>query len=217
MSQKFIKINYFLKFFFLFFISLIIFSCGDSNNKIKVEKILLFGDSLMSGYGLSDEHHLSVVLEENLKSEGYKIEVINGSVSGDTSLDGLERIDETLSEFDVDLIILGLGANDMLRRINPQQIEQNLEKIIKIIQDKKINVVIAGMVASPTNGLSYKKKFDKMFSNIAKKNDIQLIPFLLDGVALKPELNLSDGIHPNEKGVLAISKTVKKSIIKLIK
>ena len=171
----------------------------------------------MSGYGLSDEHHLSVVLEENLKSEGYKIEVINGSVSGDTSLDGLERIDETLSEFDVDLIILGLGANDMLRRINPQQIEQNLEKIIKIIQDKKINVVIAGMVASPTNGLSYKKKFDKMFSNIAKKNDIQLIPFLLDGVALKPELNLSDGIHPNEKGVLAISKTVKKSIIKLIK
>ena len=217
MSQKFIKINYFLNFFFLFFISLIIFSCGDSNNKIKVEKILLFGDSLMSGYGLSDEHHLSVVLEENLKSEGYKIEVINGSVSGDTSLDGLERIDETLSEFDVDLIILGLGANDMLRRINPQQIEQNLEKIIKIIQDKKINVVIAGMVASPTNGLSYKKKFDKMFSNIAKKNDIQLIPFLLDGVALKPELNLSDGIHPNEKGVLAISKTVKKSIIKLIK
>ena len=217
MSQKFIKINYFLNFFFLFFISLIIFSCGDSNNKIKVEKILLFGDSLMSGYGLSDEHHLSVVLEENLKSEGYKIEVINGSVSGDTSLDGLERIDETLSEFDVDLIILGLGANDMLRRINPQQIEQNLEKIIKIIQDKKINVVIAGMVASPTNGLGYKKKFDKMFSNIAKKNDIQLIPFLLDGVALKPELNLSDGIHPNEKGVLAISKTVKKSIIKLIK
>ncbi len=206
----------FLKIFFFSFLSLIIFGCSDNNKKITVEKILLFGDSLMSGYALPEEHHLSVVLEDNLKSEGYNIEVINGSISGNTSLDGLDRIKETLSELDVDLIILGLGANDMLRKINPKQTEQNLEKMIKIIQDKNINLILAGMVASPSNGLSYKKKFDKTFSNLAKKYDIQLIPFLLDGVALKPELNLSDGMHPNEKGVLIISETIKKSVIKIL-
>ena len=206
----------FLKIFFFSFLSLIIFGCSDNNKKITVEKILLFGDSLMSGYGLPEEHHLSVVLEDNLKSEGYNIEVINGSISGNTSLDGLDRIEETLSELDVDLIILGLGANDMLRKINPKQTEQNLEKMIKIIQDKNINIILAGMVASPSNGLGYKKKFDKAFPNLAKKYDIQLIPFLLDGVALKPELNLSDGMHPNEKGVLIISETIKKSVIKIL-
>ena len=170
----------------------------------------------MSGYGLPEEHHLSVVLEDNLKSIGYNIEVINGSISGSTSLDGLDRIKETLSELDIDLVILGLGANDMLRKINPKQTEQNLEKIIKIIQDENVNIILTGMVASPTNGLGYKKKFDKTFPNLAKKYDIQLIPFLLDGVALKPELNLSDGMHPNEKGVLIISETIKKSVIKIL-
>jgi len=206
----------FLKIFFFSFLSLIIFGCSDNNKKITVEKILLFGDSLMSGYGLPEEDHLSVVLEDNLKSEGYNIKVINGSISGNTSLDGLDRIKETLSELDVDLIILGLGANDMLRKINPKQTEQNLEKMIKIIQDKNINIILAGMVASLSNGLGYKKKFDKAFPNLAKKYDIQLIPFLLDGVALKPELNLSDGMHPNEKGVLIISETIKKSVIKIL-
>ena len=206
----------FLKIFFFSFLSLIIFGCSDNNKKITVEKILLFGDSLMSGYGLPEEHHLSVVLEDNLKSDGYNIKVINGSISGNTSLDGLDRIKETLSELDVDLIILGLGANDMLRKIKPKQTEQNLEKMIKIIQDKNINIILAGMVASPSNGLGYKKKFDKAFPNLAKKYDIQLIPFLLDGVALKPELNLSDGMHPNEKGVLIISETIKKSVIKIL-
>ena len=204
------------KIFFFILLSLTIFSCGDNKKNIKVEKILLFGDSLMSGYGLSEKHHLSSVLEQNLKSEGYDIEVINGSTSGDTSSDGLDRIEDTLSEIDVDLIIIGLGANDMLRRFNPKQTEKNLEKIIKIIQDKNINIILAGMVASHSNGLSYKKKFDKIFPNLAKKYDIQLIPFLLDGVALKPELNLSDGMHPNEKGVLIISETIKKSVIKIL-
>tara|TARA_B100001741_G_scaffold303704_1_gene294076 strand:- start:113 stop:745 length:633 start_codon:yes stop_codon:yes gene_type:complete len=206
----------FFKIFFFSFLSFIIFGCSDNNKKITVEKILLFGDSLMSGYGLPEEHHLTVVLEDNLKSVGYNIEVINGSISGSTSLDGLDRIEETLSELDIDLVILGLGANDMLRKINPKQTEKNLEKIIKIIQDENVNIILAGMVASPANGLGYKKKFDKAFPNLAKKYDIQLIPFLLDGVALKPELNLSDGMHPNEKGVLIISETIKKSVIKIL-
>jgi len=194
-------------------LSLILVSCNEKNTKIKIEKVLLFGDSLMAGYGLPNEQHLSVVLEQNLRSEGYDIEVINGSVSGNTSLDGLNGIEETLSELGIDLIILGLGANDMLRKINPNETKQNLEKIIKIIQDKNIKIILAGMVASTSYGLNYKKKFDKIFPDLSKKYDLPLIPFLLDGVALNPNFNQSDGMHPNKKGTLIISETVKKSII----
>ena len=194
-------------------LSIILVSCNEKNTKVKIEKVLLFGDSLMAGYGLPNEQHLSVVLEQNLRSEGYDIEVINGSVSGNTSLDGLNRIEETLSELGIDLIILGLGANDMLRKINPNDTKQNLEKIIKIIQDKNIKIILAGMIASTSYGLNYKKKFDKIFPDLSKKYDLPLIPFLLDGVALNPNFNQSDGMHPNQKGTLIISETVKKSII----
>ena len=194
-------------------LSIILVSCNEKNTEIKIEKVLLFGDSLMTGYGLPNEQHLSVVLEQNLISEGYDIEVINGSVSGNTSLDGLNRIEETLSELGIDLIILGLGANDMLRKINSNETKKNLEKIIKIIQDKNIKIILAGMIASTSYGLNYKKKFDKIFPDLSKKYNLPLIPFLLDGVALNPNFNQSDGMHPNQKGTLIISETVKKSII----
>jgi acyl-CoA thioesterase-1 len=192
--------------------SILLISCGEKKSQIKLEKVLLFGDSLMSGYGLPEEDHLSVILEKSLRSEGYKIQVFNGSVSGDTSLDGLDRIEDELLDESYDLIIIGLGANDMLRRINPNQTKQNLNEIINIILDNNIKVILAGMVASPTNGLNYKKKFDKIYLDLSKKFELELIPFLLKGVALNPSLNQNDGIHPNEKGVLIISETIKKSI-----
>ena len=198
-------------------LSIILVSCNEKNTKNKIEKVLLFGDSLMAGYGLPHEQHLSVVLEQNLKSEGYDINVINGSISGNTSLDGLNRIEETLSELDIDLIILGLGANDMLRKINPNETKKNLEKIIKIIQNKNIKIILAGMVASTSYGLNYKKKFDKIFPDLSKKYDLPLISFLLDGVALNPNFNQSDGMHPNKKGTLIISETIKKSFIFFLK
>ena len=192
--------------------SILLISCGEKKSQIKLEKVLLFGDSLMSGYGLPEEDHLSVILEKSLKSEGYKIQVFNGSVSGDTSLDGLDRIEDELLDESYDLIIIGLGANDMLRRINPNQTKQNLDEIINIILDNNIKVILAGMVASPTNGLSYKKEFDKIYPDLSKKFEIELIPFLLKGVALNPNFNQDDGLHPNEKGVLIIAETIKRSI-----
>ena len=192
--------------------SILLISCSEKKSQIKLEKVFLFGDSLMSGYGLPEEDHLSVILEKSLKSEGYKIQVFNGSVSGDTSLDGLDRIEDELLDESYDLIIIGLGANDMLRRINPNQTKQNLDKIINIILDNNIKVILAGMVASPTNGLSYKKKFDKIYPDLSKKFELELIPFLLKGVALNPNFNQDDGLHPNEKGVLIIAETIKRSI-----
>ena len=123
-------------------ISILSISCSEKKSQIKIEKILLFGDSLMSGYGLPEEDHLSVVLEKSLKSEGYEIQIFNGSISGDTSLDGLDRIEDELSDVSYDLIIIGLGANDMLRRINPDQTKQNLEDIIKIIKRREMRCVM---------------------------------------------------------------------------
>ena len=197
--------------------SILLISCGEKKSQIKLEKVLLFGDSLMSGYGLPEEDHLSIILEKSLKSEGYEIQVFNGSVSGDTSLDGLDRIKDELLNESYDLIIIGLGANDMLRRINPDQTKQNLEDIINIITSNNIKIILAGMIASPTNGLNYKKKFDKIYPDLSKKFELELIPFLLKGVALNPSLNQADGIHPNEKGVLIIAETIKKSITNFLK
>ena len=205
--------NNLLIFFKTLLISLILISCSENNKLENVNKILLFGDSLMSGYGLKENQALSIILENDLKETGYNIRVINGSVSGDTSGDGLYRIEEYTSGGDVDLIVLGLGANDMLRRINPDQTESNLRKIIEIIKTKNIKIILAGMKASPTNGLAYKKRFDDIFPKLAEEYDLTLIPFLLKKVALNPKLNQSDGIHPNFEGTKVISETIKNILI----
>ena len=168
----------------------------------------------MAGYGLPNEHHLSFVLQESLKSKGHNIEIINGSVSGSTSSGGLNRIEWTLSEPGIDLMVLGLGSNDMLRGIEPGETKNNLEKIIQITQKKKIDINLAGMIAPNSHGSKYKKKFDRIFLDLSKEYKLELIPFLLDGVAMKPELNLSDGIHPNHEGIIIISAKLEKIILK---
>jgi acyl-CoA thioesterase-1 len=157
------------------------------------------------------------VLENNLQKDGRNITIINGSVSGSTSSGGLNRVDWTISEPDLNLIVIGLGANDMLRGIKPQETKKNLEKIIQIIQKKKIKIILAGMLAPTSHGANYKKEFDQIYPELSKKYNLPLIPFLLEGVAQNPELNQNDGIHPNEKGTLVISETIKKSILKIKK
>jgi acyl-CoA thioesterase-1 len=196
------------------FIIKIIVICLVTIKVSAIEKVILFGDSLMAGYGLPNEKHLSVVLQRNLVSEGHNIEVVNGSVSGSTSAGGLNIAEWTLSEPDIDLMILCLGANDMLRGINPKETKSNLGEIIKIAKDKNIKVIIAGMIAPTSYGLNYKKTFDKIFSDLAKIYELQLVPFLLEGVAQKPEFNLSDGMHPNDQGTIIISNTLKEAILK---
>ncbi|ETA69850.1 lysophospholipase L1-like esterase [Candidatus Pelagibacter ubique HIMB083] len=186
-------------------------------NASAIEKVVLFGDSLMAGYGLPKEHHLSIVLENNLKQAGLNIKVINGSVSGSTSSGGLNRADWSLSEPGIDLIILGLGANDMLRGIQPEETEKNLEKIIEIAKSKSIDIILAGMLAPTSHGAEYKKKFDQIYLNLSKKYNLKLIPFFLEGVAFNRSLNLSDGIHPNKEGTVVLSSTLKKTILDYIK
>jgi acyl-CoA thioesterase-1 len=195
----------------------IIAFCLVTINVNAVENIILFGDSLMAGYGLPQEKHLSVVLQNNMNESDYNLRIINGSVSGSTSAGGLNRAEWSLSEPYIDLMILGLGANDMLRGISPIETKRNLEKIIQIAKLRNIEIILAGMIAPTTYGFSYKKKFDNIYPNLAKKYDLNLIPFLLEGVALIAEFNQDDGIHPNEKGTLIVSETLTKSIISFIK
>ncbi len=162
-------------------------------------KIVLFGDSLMAGYGLSKKYHLSSILENNLIDKGYKVKVVNAGVSGDTSAGG----------------ILGLGANDMLRGIQPKETKNNLDKIIKLTLNKNIKIILAGMIAPNSYGQNYKKKFDELYKSLSDKYNLSFIPFLLEGVALNPDLNLEDGMHPNQEGVKIISNTIEEIIITL--
>jgi acyl-CoA thioesterase-1 len=199
------------------FIIKVITFCLVSINVNALETVILFGDSLMAGYGLPQEKHLSIVLQNKLVNNGYNIEIINGSVSGSTSASGLNRVEWSLSEPNIDLMILGLGANDMLRGISPTETEKNLEKIIQISKQKNIDVILSGMIAPSTYGFNYKKEFDNIYPGLAKKYSLRLIPFLLEGVVLKPELNQDDGMHPNAEGTLIISDTIEKSIISFIK
>ena len=138
------------------------------------------------------------------------------TVSGSTSSGGLNRVDWSLSEPGIDLIILGLGANDMLRGIQPEETKNNLEQIINIAKNKKIKIILAGMVAPNTHGKKYKKEFDDIYPKLSKRYNLPLIPFLLEGVALNPSLNQKDGIHPNKEGTIKVSDTIKKSIINFL-
>lgn len=179
-------------------------------------KIALFGDSLMSGYGLQKEFHLSSILEKSLLKKGFNVEVINASVSGDTTNGGLNRLNWFLDKNKIDIVVICLGANDMLRGINPNVIKKNLDNILRVLKKRKITILLAGMLSQETFGREYKNNFDKIYPNLAKKFNISLLPFLLDGVALKPDYNLSDGKHPNKKGVRLISINLEKKIIDLI-
>ncbi len=180
------------------------------------QKIALFGDSLMSGYGLEEKSHLSTILEKSLRKKGFGVNVINASVSGDTTSGGLNRLNWLLEQRDIDIVILCLGANDMLRGIKPSLIKKNLQKILEILEEKKITILLAGMLSQETLGIEYKNKFDRIYPELAKKFQISFLPFLLDGVALNAELNLNDGKHPNQKGVKIISKNLEKKLINLL-
>ena len=181
------------------------------------QKIVLFGDSLMSGYGLEKKFHLSTILEKNLKKKNFDVSVINASVSGDTTSGGLNRLNWLLEKRKIDIVVLCLGANDMLRGIKPSIIKKNLNKILEILQNKKVNILLAGMLSQESFGEEYKSKFDSIYPELAKKFQISFLPFLLDGVALNPELNLNDGKHPNPKGVIQISENLEKKLIYLLR
>ena len=165
----------------------------------------------MAGYGLDPSNHLDRLLEKDLLDQGIVSQITNASVSGDTSNGGLNRLSWSLQD-DYDLFILGLGANDMLRGISPETTKSNLEEIIKIVQKKNIPTLLTGMQAPSSYGQDYQSSFNSIYPELAEEYKIFLYPFLLEGVALDPNLNQSDGKHPNEQGIALISKKIAKKI-----
>ena len=165
--------------------------------------VVMLGDSLTAGYGLPPEEALPAQLEARLNENGHAVQVRNGGISGDTTAGGRDRIEWTVAE-DTDVVVVALGANDMLRAIPPSETENNLQSIIQQLQDRGVGIILAGMLARPNYGPEYEEEFNTIFPRLAELNDLALYPFLLDGVATVEELNQADGIHPNASGVAAI-------------
>jgi acyl-CoA thioesterase-1 len=170
-------------------------------------KIVAFGDSLTAGYGLAASESYPALLQKKLDADGYDYEVVNAGVSGDTSAGGLRRIDWAL-EGDVQVVILELGANDILRGQPIPQMKKNLAEIIRRIEAKGADVVLAGMYAPTSLGPEYQKEVQEAYQSLAREHRVTFIPFFLIGVAGAESLNLSDGIHPNAEGTKIVADTV---------
>jgi acyl-CoA thioesterase I len=172
-----------------------------------VPVILDFGDSLTAGYGLMPEQAFPARLEAWLRDHGAAARVVNAGVSGDTTTDGLARLDWALAD-KPDLVILALGANDALRGIDPATVRANLDKILQKVKIAGAKVLILGMLAPPNWGEAYDRAFDQIFPDLAHQYQATLYPFFLEGVAMKPDLNQPDGLHPNERGVGVLVKRI---------
>ena len=179
-------------------------------------RIVGFGDSLMAGYQLGPEEGFAPKLQAALKAKGHDVEVANAGVSGDTTSGGLARLDWSVPD-GTDLVILELGANDMLRGLSPSITEQNLDKMLAGLKARNIPVVLAGMYAAPNLGQDYADAFNAIYPALAQKYGAPLIGFFMEGVAANPALQLEDGLHPNPAGVDAMVKNALPVIEPLIK
>jgi acyl-CoA thioesterase-1 len=178
-------------------------------------RIVAFGDSLSSGYGLRPNQSFPAQLQKELKARGHNVVVTNAGVAGDTTANGLERIGWAIGD-DTDAVILEFGANDALRGIDPKVTRANLEKILAKLAKRNIPVLLTGM-RSPANwGDTYAEDFDGIFPDLAKKNALLFYPFFLEGVVLNSKFNQDDGMHPNSKGVAQIVRAMLPSVEQLI-
>ena len=170
--------------------------------------ILFLGDSLTEGYGLQKQQAFPKIVENLIQTKLSKdIKVINGGVSGSTTTDALARLQWYLRK-KPSLIFIAIGANDGLRGLNLTQSKKNLQKIIENALASNAKVIISGMLIPPNYGAKYTQEFKNMYEDLAKKYNLKMMPFLLDGVAGEKAMNQTDGIHPNEKGHILIAKNV---------
>jgi acyl-CoA thioesterase-1 len=189
----------------------------EKKKEIKPIKIVAFGDSLMSGYGVSEYRDFGATLERDLLMKQYgNFKVFNKSVAGTTTGDGLKRIKE-VTKTKPDIVILELGINDVFRRVPLQETYSNLSKIIIELQEQNILILLVGVHAPVTAGEEYVRKFDGMYKYLAAQYKIPLYPSFLNGVAGDPKLNLPDGIHPNQMGIKIMAESVAPIVEKMIK
>ena len=195
--------------FFLFFLSTISFNVFATNQI----KIMLYGDSLMAGYGLPQNENLSSVLPSKFNLAESQLQIINASVSGNTSSNGLARLDWSLED-KPNIVILCLGANDMLRGIDPKLTKQNLNQIIEKMIQNGAKVILAGMRSPESMGQNYQQEFDLIYQELAEEHELIFMPFLLEGIALEKDYLQSDYKHPNALGVNIMASNLYPYILK---
>ena len=193
---------------------------GDQMAEAKEAEILIvaFGDSLYAGYGLDQKEGFAPELQAALTAVGKDVRVHNAGVSGDTTAAGLRRMDFVLDSLSrkPDLVILGLGGNDMLRGLKPSETRANLEAMVKKLKDRDIPVMLTGMLAPPNLGADYTKEFNTIYPALAKKYEIALYPFFMDGLVGKPDLFLPDGLHPTAEGVEIIVGKITPQVVEVL-
>lgn len=196
---------------------LLLMSCSNSQNtwenaqeiNTQQKTILALWDSITAGYNLDISQSYPAQLEALLQEDKYNYKIINAGVSGDTSQNLLDRMD-LYTDTQADIYLLTIGGNDALRRMNLQNLKQNIQEIIDIIytQNPDAQIVLSGMQIPINYGLSYANNFKKLYSEIAEENNLKFYEFFLEDVAQKSDLNLSDGIHPNEKWYAIIAQNL---------
>ena len=179
------------------------------------QKLMVYGDSLVAGYGLDAGLGFPEQLQSALTASGRDIRVLNAGVSGDTTAGGLARLDWALADRP-DAVIIVLGGNDLLRGLNPEQTRANLQAMLSRLRTDGIAVLLCGMLAPVNLGPDYRQQFDSLYPDLASEFGIDLYPFFLDGVALDPDLNLPDGLHPNPQGVAIITTRILPYVVKLL-
>lgn len=180
-------------------------------------RVLILGDSITEGYGISRQSSFTAVLKELLKKRGHTdVEVVEAGVAGATSSNGLSSLNWQLRKGAPKIMVLELGANDGLRGLSPREMKKNLRDTIDLAKKNGIRVLLAGMKAPPNYGKNYVNEFDSVFPELAREEKIPLIPFLLENVAGEPTLNQEDGIHPNERGARIVAQNVLKYLEPLL-
>jgi acyl-CoA thioesterase-1 len=197
------------------FLCFILFS-NPMIGKAQIPIILIFGDSLSAGYGIDIDQTWPTLLEERLASKNLTYQVINASISGETTEGGLSRIDNAINKYSPKLIILELGGNDGLRGFPPQRIKDNLSKIIKTSIVKDSSVLLLGIKIPPNYGPRYTQDFEKIYQDLALENNIPLIDFFMENVALNKKLMQDDGIHPNEMAQPILLQNIWDTLLPLI-
>jgi acyl-CoA thioesterase-1 len=185
-------------------------------SSVGAETIVCLGDSLTEGFGVSPERSYPSLLQQRLQDAGHEdVRVVNAGISGSTTASALSRLRWQLRS-GPDILLLALGANDGLRGLDLEATEKNLSDAIVLAKAEGVAVVLAGMKLPPNYGADYTSRFEALFPSLARRYDVALIPFLLDGVAAKPDLNLADGIHPNAEGYERVVLNVLEVVLPLL-
>ena len=180
------------------------------------KKLLILGDSISAGFGIKESQNWTTLLKSSFSKEGKSLEIINSSISGDTTSGGLSRINRDLNTYEPDFVLVELGGNDALRGYPISRIKKNLLKIISIISNNQSIPIIMQIKIPPNYGKKYIEAFENIYSEVASETNAKLISFMLENVALREDLMQPDGIHPNEKAQPFITEQIKKEIGYLI-